>query len=85
VLLQELGIKQPRMACLWCDNIGATYLTINLVFHARMKHIEVDYHFIRECVVNKLLEIRFISSEIWLRMASQNPSLRTRCETSFTI
>jgi hypothetical protein len=85
VLLQELGIKQPRMACLWCDNIGATYLMPNLVFHVRMKHIEVNYHFIRERVVNKLLEIWFISSEIWLRMASQNPSLRARCETSFTI
>jgi hypothetical protein len=60
VLLHELGISQPRAARLWCDNIGATYLTTNLVFHARMKHVEVDYHFVRKHVANKLLEVQLI-------------------------
>jgi histone deacetylase 1/2 len=61
-LLQELGVPQPRAACLWCDNIGATYLSANPVFNARTKHIEVDYHFVRERVAKKLLDIRFIPS-----------------------
>jgi hypothetical protein len=27
-----------------------------------MKHIEVDYHFVRDRVMKKLLDVRFISS-----------------------
>jgi hypothetical protein len=47
-IMRELGISQPGVACLWCDNLGATYMMANHVFHARTKHIGVDYHFIRE-------------------------------------
>jgi histone deacetylase 1/2 len=61
-ILAELGVPQPKVACLWCDNLGATYLSANPVFHARTKHIEVDFHFVRERVANKLLDVRFIPS-----------------------
>jgi hypothetical protein len=61
-LLQELGVPHPSVASLRCDNLGATYLSANPMFHARMKHIEVDYHFVRERVARKQLKIRFIST-----------------------
>lgn len=71
-LLNELGIQPPREAKIWCDNIGAKHLSANLVFHARTKHIEVDYHFVKtyseqsgqkKHILNKLLEVEYVSSE----------------------
>jgi hypothetical protein len=61
-LLQELRITYPRSACLWCDNMGAKYLSSNPVFHERMKYIEVDYHFVRDQVMKHLLDVRFVST-----------------------
>jgi hypothetical protein len=43
--------------------MGATYVSANPIFHARMKHIEIDFHFVRERVASKQLEIRFIPSK----------------------
>jgi hypothetical protein len=63
ILLNDLNINSPRTTKLWCDNLGAKYLSANPVFHARTKHIEVDYHFVRERVLQKLLEIDFVSSQ----------------------
>lgn len=63
VLLRELGISQARTPSLWCDNIGATYLSSNPIFHRLMKHVDVDYHFVRERVSTRQLDVRLISSK----------------------
>jgi hypothetical protein len=60
ILLKEIGIHAPRYGKIWCDNLGAKYLSSNPVFHARTKHIEVDYHFVRERVTRGLLQIDFV-------------------------
>jgi hypothetical protein len=62
MLFKELGIRLPRAPTLWCDNVSAIALASNPVYHARTKHIEVDYHFIREKVLTGDILVKFIST-----------------------
>lgn len=62
-LLTELNAAPSTPPTLWCDNLGATYLTVNPVFHARTKRIEIDYHFVRERVSRYALVVRLLSTK----------------------
>jgi hypothetical protein len=61
-LMKELNISSPSPARLWCDNIEATYLLANPMFHARKNILKLTF-ISEERVARKLLDIRFISSK----------------------
>uniref|UniRef100_A0A2N9EX53 Reverse transcriptase Ty1/copia-type domain-containing protein n=1 Tax=Fagus sylvatica TaxID=28930 RepID=A0A2N9EX53_FAGSY len=61
-LLKDLGVFISTAPILWCDNIFALVIAFNPVFHARTKHIEVDFHFVRERVLRKDLAVKFVST-----------------------
>ncbi|KAJ9672834.1 hypothetical protein PVL29_026181 [Vitis rotundifolia] len=61
-LLIELGVTLPTPPIIYCDNVGATYLYSNPVFHSRMKHVAIDYHFIRDQVQSSALRVTHVSS-----------------------
>jgi histone deacetylase 1/2 len=79
-LLDELGIQHPQAARLWCDNLGATYLSANSVFHARTKHIEIDFYFVRERVAQRLLYIQWIHTEDQLADVFTKPIVAAKME-----
>jgi len=62
MLFKELGIDISSTPTLWCDNISAIALASNPMFHARTKHVEIDYHFIREKVCNCDVKVQHIST-----------------------
>ncbi|KAH9771354.1 Integrase catalytic domain-containing protein [Citrus sinensis] len=48
-LLENLGLTQEHIN-VYCDSQSAIHLTKNQVYHARTKHIDVRFHFVREIV-----------------------------------
>ncbi len=59
-LVRDLGIT-VEMPTLHCDSQSAIMLAKNPaknpVFHAKSKHIDVKYHFIRDMLEDKLMEL----------------------------
>lgn len=60
--LFELGIKDLTIVPVFCDNDSTIKLTLNLIFHERTKHFEIDLHFVREKVSNCDVKMVQISS-----------------------
>jgi hypothetical protein len=61
-LIGELFAKDPSVPILFVDNKAAIQLCKNPVFHQRSKHIELRYHFIRECLDRGQITVEFIST-----------------------
>ncbi|XP_040996025.1 uncharacterized mitochondrial protein AtMg00810-like [Juglans microcarpa x Juglans regia] len=62
-LIKELGFTLFKPPVLWCDNMGTTYLTSNHVHHSHTKHMGINFHFIRDRVAAKTLQVSFCSSK----------------------
>jgi hypothetical protein len=44
----ESGFLNDEPTEIWCNNISALKIVENSVFHARTKHIETHYHFVKK-------------------------------------
>lgn len=63
VLLRELNVCVTQGPALWCVNISATYIVANPFFYAHTKHIDLDYHFIRDRIARSCLHVRYVSTK----------------------
>ncbi|XP_074336606.1 secreted RxLR effector protein 161-like [Apium graveolens] len=62
-LLSRITDVVPGPVTLYIDNKSTIDLAKNLVFHGRSKHIDVRYHFIRECMDRGEIVLKHISSD----------------------
>ncbi|KAL3830766.1 hypothetical protein ACJIZ3_019568 [Penstemon smallii] len=80
-LMTELGILSHTPPTLYCDNLGATYLSKNPILHYRTKHVDIDYHFVRDRVQAKALRVSFLSSKDQLADILTKPLSTSRFST----
>jgi hypothetical protein len=61
-LLAELKGEEANTVTLKIDNESAIALSKNPIFHDRSKHIDIRYHFIRECVEEDRVRLQSIGT-----------------------
>ena len=61
--LADLGQSVHDAVVIYCDNISSNMLANNPVYHARTKHIEVHYHFVREKVQIGEVDLVYVNIE----------------------
>ena len=62
LLIQELRFGKDEQMMLVCDNQAALHIASKPIFHERIKHIEVDCHFIREKIASGCMTTSFVNS-----------------------
>ncbi|KAK2985059.1 hypothetical protein RJ640_022937 [Escallonia rubra] len=62
-LLNELSFIQDESTHIYVDNKSTIALAKNSVFHDRSKHIDTQYHFIRESIAKKQVQVKYVKSE----------------------
>ncbi|XP_016649740.1 PREDICTED: uncharacterized protein LOC107881145 [Prunus mume] len=62
-VLQDLHSVGPEALVLHSDNLSTLALSSNPVLHSRIKHLELDFHFIRERVQRHDLVVRYVNTE----------------------
>ena len=48
---------------LYCDNTSAINISKNPVMHAKIKHIAIKYHYVRELVEDKEVKMEYINTK----------------------
>ena len=62
-LLKSIGYIQPEPTMMYEDNQGAIALSKNSKNHTQTKHIDIKYHYIRETILKKAIQLEYCPTE----------------------
>lgn len=62
-LLKELGWPLEKASRICMDNKSEIALAKNPVFLNRTKHIDTHFHYIRECIAKKKVQVEYVKSQ----------------------
>lgn len=61
--MKDFRIFDDEPILIFCDNQSSIKLVQNLVFHARTKHIKIYYHFIKDKMLNREIDLNKIPTK----------------------
>ena len=61
-ILEDVGENQEEPSKVHCDIQSAVKLAHNPIYHAKSKHIELKYHFVREKIESKEIELIYCNT-----------------------
>jgi hypothetical protein len=61
-ILLGLFRRELEATVIHCDNQSCIKLSENPVFHDRSKHIDIEYHFIQDCVQRGAVRLDYIQT-----------------------
>jgi hypothetical protein len=79
-LLTDLFDLEMEATMILCDNQSCIKMTKNPVFHDRSKHIEIQYHYIRDMVRRGALKLQYVSTDEQVADVLTKPLSRVKFE-----
>jgi hypothetical protein len=61
-LLQDVGEERKEPTMIRCDNQSSINIAKNLIFHASTKHVEAQFHFVREKLQSNEIALMYCST-----------------------
>ena len=65
-LLRDLHITHEKPTLIYCDNQAALHISANPMFHKGFKHIEADWHIVRNKILDGTIKTFYVSSKYQL-------------------
>ena len=62
-MFKELGVEVKLPIQLFCDSKAAIQIAAHPIFHERTKHFDIDCHFVREKIMNGLIQTQHIGTK----------------------
>ena len=79
-LLSDLFDLQLDATCIYCDNQSCVKLSKNPVFHDKLNHIEIKYHYIRDMVQRGVVKLQYVATDKQIADVLTKPLAKVKFE-----